>query len=131
MKVFDLNGREYHWQLTGHRPTRRKHSKLHLKAREILETLYPNIIQLEEVPIKIYGSRTLYLDFYLPMYKKAIEVHGIQHFEFNPKFHATAFDFKRQQLNDMLKEEWCERNKIDLLMLPFDRIKEWKQIIVS
>lgn len=131
MKVVDLNGKEYHWQLTGHRPKKRKHSKLHLQARELVEEAYPNIIHLEEVPIRIYGSRILYLDFYLPMYKKAIEVHGQQHFEFNTQFHTTALDFKRQQLNDMLKEEWCDKNNIELLILRFDRKEEWRRILKS
>ena len=131
MKVVDLNGREYHWQLAGHRPTNRKCSKLHLEARDTLNKLYPNIILLEEVPIRIYRGKLLYLDFYIPMYKKAIEVHGQQHYAFNSQFHKHKLDFKRQQLNDTLKEEWCDKNQITLIILPFDRIAEWRRILKS
>jgi hypothetical protein len=131
MKVFDLNGKEFHWPPPGYRPKTYKKSKLHLQARALLKEVYPNIIILEEVPIRIYASRILHLDFYLPLYKKAIEVHGSQHYEFNTQFHTTAFDFKRQQLNDTLKDEWCVKNNINLVVLPHFRTEAWKQIVKS
>ncbi len=131
MKVFDLNGREHHWKTSGCLKKPNNKSKLHLHARDILENIYPNLIILEEVPIKIYADKTLFLDFYIPLYKKAIEVHGQQHFEFNSMFHTSKFEFKRQQLNDMLKEEWCVKNNIQHIILPWDRKNEWKVLLTT
>lgn len=131
MKVIDLNGREYHWQLAGHVAKRHQVSSLHIQARYIIKEVFPNVHILEEVPIRIYGNKTLYLDFYLPMYKKCIEVHGQQHYEFNKHFYESTMAFKRAQLNDQLKQEWCDCNGITYIVFPWDRTEEWKQILKS
>lgn len=131
MKVVDLNGKESHWKLTGHTKTLGNKSSLHIKARELLQQLYPNVLRLEEVPIKVFPQKVLYLDFYLPLYNKAIEVHGQQHYAFSTMFHESRLAFKRQQLNDLLKEEWCEQNKIELIVLPFNEVSRWTMLITN
>ena len=130
MKVVDLNGRESHWQLAGHTTKRENCSSLHTETRHLLKEIYPNIQILEEVPIRIYAKKTLYLDFYLPMYHKAIEVHGQQHYVFSKHFHESAYLFKKTKLNDELKEEWCVKNGISLVVLPWNRKEEWKALIL-
>ena len=125
MKVKDLNGRISHWKTTGCHTQNDNKSSLHLKAREKIIRIFPNIIILEEVPIRIYAHKILFLDFYLPIYKKAIEVHGKQHFVFNPHFFPSRFEFKKQQLNDALKKEWCAANEIIYIELKFDEEDQW------
>lgn len=59
------------------------------------------------------GGR-LELDFYIEELRAAIEVQGIQHFEFSPMFHATYGDFIAQQERDRRKKELCASSGIEL-----------------
>lgn len=126
MHVHDLSGRSHSWVLKNHIPKfsdTRPRSQLHLTAREILKDIYPTDPILEEVPIPGEG---LYFDFYLPMRKVAVEVHGEQHFSYNSFFHREPKDFLRQRKNDITKREWCILNSITLVELPYNETQhEW------
>jgi hypothetical protein len=109
MQVKDLDGNSCHWQLIGniaHGSVQNK-SSLHLQARELIHTCFPTLQVLEEIPVNIRRSETLYLDFYLPLIKKCIEVHGEQHYKFSRFFH----------------------NGIEYIELPFDQIDQWESRI--
>jgi hypothetical protein len=132
MNVVDLDGNLSQWHLTGHVAKARltNKSQYHLRCRELLVELFPTLQILEEVPIKTRKSETLYLDFYLPLIKTSIEVHGEQHYKFIGFYHHTMMDFFKSQKRDNEKEEWCSINSIRHIVLPYNEdISEWKRKI--
>lgn len=131
MQVTDLDGNTSNWQLIGNIAHGRAMNKssLHLKARELIHKCFPTLQVLEEVPIYIRKSEVLYLDFYLPLVKKCIEVHGEQHYKFNRFFHNTTLGFIRQQKRDKEKKEWCLQNNIEYIELAFNLETEWEETI--
>lgn len=130
MKVVDLNGREHGWNLNGLRPKNndiRPRSQHHLRARNLLKSLFPTDQILEEVPLP--GTR-LRADFYLPMRKLAIEVHGEQHYKFIQYFHGSKKGFLRAKKNDQDKILWFQNNNIQVVELPYTETdNEWRRRI--
>jgi hypothetical protein len=55
----------------------------------------------------------LYIDFYLPEYNSAIEYDGYHH------YHGDSWELESQQYRDKVKNRFCERNKINLLRIPY------------
>ena len=137
MKVIGINGREYAWNLTSYTVDandKRKRSKYHIRARNILKQIFHSYRILEEV--KLPGSTeshrkgVLYLDFYIPQIMMAIEVHGQQHYEYTPFFHKNKADFAIAQSKDDDKIRWCELNKIDVVVLKYsDTDEAWRDQI--
>lgn len=131
MQVKDLDGNSGHWQLIGniaHGSIQNK-SSLHLQARELIKECFPTLQILEEVPISPRRAETLYLDFYLPLIKRCIEVHGEQHYKFSRFFHNTPLGFIKHKKRDQDKRDWCELNGIEYIELPFDQIEQWQSRI--
>jgi hypothetical protein len=132
MNVSDLDGNISSWHLTGcsaHAKLQNK-SQIHLRARSLLNTIYPTLQILEEVPITVRRGETLYLDFYIPLIKSCIEVHGEQHYKFIGHYHNNKYNFMKSKKRDRDKAEWCRINRIDHLVLPFDKSDdEWRNII--
>jgi len=129
MKVVDLAGNVLKWNLRGQTTIANKHKKSqdHIQARELLKETYPTLTILEEIPIPIAISNYLYLDFYLPLYKVAIEIQGEQHFKFIQHFHRTQYNFFLQKKRDSQKQEWCLLNSIQLIVFNYNEdIDEWK-----
>ena len=133
MQVVDLDGNINKWQLIGNiaHGTQQNKSSLHLKARDLIKHCFPTLQILEEVPVCVRKNETLYLDFYLPLPKKCIEVHVEQHYKFNRFFHHTTLGFIRHKKRDQAKKDWCELNNIDYIELPFDQIDTWSQILIN
>lgn len=134
MQVTDLDGNVFNWQLIGNIATGSKTNKssLHLKARDLIHECFPTLQVLEEVPVSIRKGETLYLDFYLPLNKKCIEVHGEQHYSFNRFYHNTVLGFIKHQKRDRDKKEWCEINDITFIELPFsENIDQWRLRIIN
>lgn len=131
MQIVDLDGRTHNWSLTGYIAKGRVKNKssLHLQARELIKDIFPTFQLLEEVPIPLRKSEILYLDFYLPLAKIGIEVHGEQHYKFIPFFHQTKLNFIRHKKRDREKKIWCENNEITLLELPYNQTDKWEDII--
>lgn len=82
-----------------------------------------------EVQFIYYNCRhinPLKFDFYLPKYNLIIEYDGSQHFEIY-EFFGGKDAFEQTQLRDKIKNEYCLKNKINLLRIPytfsFDRIQ--------
>ena len=133
MQVIDLDGNSSYWTLKGgisHGQVSRK-SDLHLEARSLIHKYYPTLQVLEEIPIYIRKAETLYLDFYLPLIKKCIEVHGRQHYEFVRFYHNTALGFIKHKKRDQDKKEWCAANHISYIELPYDNIDNWEHILAN
>jgi len=131
MDIIDLDGKKQKWSLTGYiaKGNLNNKSSLHLKAREIIKDIFPTFQVLEEVPIPLRRSEVLYLDFYLPLAKIVVEVHGEQHYKFIPFFHQTKLNFLKHKKRDREKKQWCELNNMKFLELPYDKVEEWKDII--
>ncbi len=134
MKITGINGKEYVWNLSSYdvkKDDSRKRSKYHLRARSLLKEIYHSYRILEEV--KLPGSTAkhrrgvLYLDFYIPQIKKAFEIHGQQHYEYNAFFHKNMADFILAKAKDEDKIEWCTLNSIDLIVLKYsDSDEHWR-----
>jgi hypothetical protein len=133
MQVVDLDGNSYNWQLTGNiaHGSNNKKSSLHLGARRIIHEIYPTLQILEEVQVVLRKSEYVYMDFYIPLIKKCIEVHGEQHYKFNRFYHHNLLGFVKHQKRDREKKEWCELNNIEYIELPFDKENDWKEILKS
>lgn len=131
MQVKDLDGNISNWQLLGgiSHGTIKNKSSLHLDARELLHKCFPTLQILEEIPIQVRRSETLYLDFYIPLTKKCVEVHGEQHFEYNQFFHKSMLGFVKHKKRDKDKKEWCELNGLTLIELCYNNKSEWENII--
>lgn len=137
MKVKGINGKEYTWNLTKYDifyDDARKRSKYHIRARNLLREIFHSYRILEEV--KLPGSTALnrksvlYLDFYIPSIKMAVEVHGEQHYEYCPFFHKSKADFLKSKARDEDKIEWCELNEIQIVTLKFSESDhEWRERI--
>jgi hypothetical protein len=129
MTIVDLDNNIINWQLTGHISKGRllNKSSFHLQARKLIINAFPTLQILEEVPIPLRRSETLYLDFYLPLIKTCVEVHGEQHFKFVPFYHSTILNFLKAKKRDQEKIEWCEKNGIKHIILAYNESEtEWK-----
>lgn len=125
MKFFDTSGREHKIDL---RPSKHPlkeigegRGKFQSEVGEILNELYPLYHIFEEFPCAGEG---LFLDFFLPSKKLAIEVQGVQHDRFNSFFHEDKKAFARQQANDRRKAKWCELNSIRLVKIKWGEKRE-------
>jgi hypothetical protein len=106
-------------------------SSYHIKAREVLKKIYPTMQILEEVPVHVRKSEVLYLDFYLPLNRKCIEVHGEQHYAFSSFYHNNKLSFLKAQKRDKDKCEWCRVNGISYIELAYNTINEWEHIVAN
>lgn len=134
MLVKDLDNNNHNWNLTGNSAHGKLDNKssLHLRARSIVKDIYPTLQILEEVPIPLRRSETLYLDFYLPLNKICIEVHGEQHYKFVAHYHNNQMGFIKHKKRDREKQEWCLINNIKYIELPFNETDDqWRLRITS
>lgn len=130
MKVIDLDGKESYWNLTkGKRKVNA--SNYHKEAIKIIQSNWPSINFVEEVPVRIQSGLTLYFDIYIVLWRKCLEINGPQHYKFNKFFHLDRFALAKQQRNDKLKLEWCELNEMEFIELPYDRTDVWRNLIRS
>lgn len=58
-------------------------------------------------------------DFYLPDYKILIEFDGAQHFFNNEYSRMTRDEFLEQVERDKFKNQWCQKNNISLIRIPY------------
>jgi hypothetical protein len=131
MQVTDLDGNISNWQIVGRisKATITNKSSLHLQARELIKVTYPTMQMLEEVTIYPRRSEVSYLDFYIPLIKTCIEVHGEQHYKFTPFYHSNMMAFFKGQKKDRDKKEWCVLNNIKYIELPYNMTENWKEMI--
>tara|TARA_R100000008_G_scaffold83479_1_gene68968 strand:- start:1444 stop:1851 length:408 start_codon:yes stop_codon:yes gene_type:complete len=134
MKVIGLDGKEYNWNPTGSQAKSSKKSSLHIKAKKLLDEIFPHDRILEE--ISLAGSRTsrrrgtLRADFFIPNRRILVEVHGEQHFKFNTFFFKDKLSFYKAKARDSEKKEWCDINEIKLIELNYNEdIDEWRRKI--
>jgi len=68
----------------------------------------------------------LSFDFYLPEYNTCIEYDGKQHFE-SIEYFGGEESLKKQKIKDFIKDNFCLKNKINLVRIPyydFDKIEK-------
>ena len=65
----------------------------------------------------------MYFDFYLEDYNTIIEYDGKQHFE-PIKIWGGQEKFNKQRENDSIKDEYCYKNNIALIRIPYKKRKE-------
>lgn len=131
MRTVGLDGSIHKLTLTGltSKGSLKNKSSFHLEARNLLKNTYPTLQIIEEVPVHIRKGETLYVDFFIPLMKKCIEVHGEQHYGFIPFYHRSQIDFLKQKKRDKDKKEWCELNNFTYIELPYDQQDQWTKII--
>ena len=86
-------------------------SKLQYECGQKLKQLFPFHVILEEIAIP---RERLFIDFFIPTLRIAVEVHGVQHDKFVKHFHGSKAGFKASQERDSRKKEWCRVNNIEL-----------------
>lgn len=92
-------------------------SKGENKIRSILERLGINYIEQHRFA-ECKNKRPLPFDFYLPEYNACIEYQGGQHF-FAVDYFGGEDKLLYQQKNDSIKKNFCENNKINLVIIPY------------
>jgi hypothetical protein len=75
-------------------------------------------------------KRKLPFDFYLPLYKTAIEFNGIQHFQ-NIIFFGGEKSLKIRQKHDEIKRNYCKKNKIYLLEISYKNLNNIDSILTK
>lgn len=91
-------------------------SRLADEMFSLLKETFPHTKIQKEHTIK-YDGRTLFVDFYLPLFLIAVEVHGRQHDVFVKHFHGDAKSWKDHQHRDQVKEEWADVNNITYVVI--------------
>jgi len=87
----------------------------------ILAREYNGDYILEEFTLPGEG---LYLDFFLPIARVAVEVQGQQHYKYSKFFHGDKSKLIEQQQRDRRKASWCELNSIRLVLIPYNASEE-------
>lgn len=73
-------------------------------------------------------AKPQYLDFYLPDYNIAIEYNGRQHYEVNEHFGGEE-GFEKTQERDKRKADYCKKNNIKLITIPYTDKKKIDKIL--
>ena len=69
-------------------------------------------------------------DFYLPNYNCCIEFDGIQHHEITGQFGGFN-GFVNTKIRDTIKTEYCKKNNIKLIRIPYWDIEKIEEIIIK
>lgn len=100
-------------------------SKLELSVKYHLEDMFqrpfykirPDFLKNEAT------GRNLEIDLFNKELNLAIEIQGVQHYKFSPKFHLTEQHFREQQQRDQIKAHKCRQYGIQLIEIPY-HVKE-------
>lgn len=116
MKFISTEGRIFAVDIRPSRWPRRSYetskSEFQWYIGNLVEAIFPNELILEEFYVP-YDR--LYIDFFLPRKKLAVEVMGEQHYAFSAFFHGSMENFKKAQERDNRKSLWCTMNDIRLI----------------
>ena len=83
---------------------------------EVLDDLY--IPFTKEYSVNIDGINYRF-DFFISELNTIIEYDGIQHFQ-SVDFFGGEDNYQKVKLNDSMKNEWCEKNSINLIRIPYN-----------
>jgi very-short-patch-repair endonuclease len=80
---------------------------------------------------KFNDCRNIYplpFDFYIPSLRTVIEFDGIQHYQ--PISYFGGIDaYEKLRKNDMIKNQYCEENYINLIRIRYDQINQINEIL--
>ncbi len=93
-----------------------KVSRLADEMFSLLKETFPHTKIQKEHTIR-HAGKTLYVDFFLPLFFIAVEVHGRQHDVFVKHFHGDAAGWKSHKNRDRVKEEWADLNGITYIVI--------------
>lgn len=97
-------------------------SKPQYQTKRFLFQFWKNHIVYREIPV--FGSR-MTLDLYNASLKIAVEIDGVAvHNEFSSFFHRTRDKYLSSIKRDMKKEEYCEKNEIQLIRIMDNEIDQ-------
>lgn len=102
-------------------------SKGELKIKNIFDNLEIKY-EIQKTFNDCKNISLLRFDFYIPEQNLLIEYNGKQHYE-PVKYWKHENDFKKRQLRDKIKLNYCKDNNIDLLILPYTEFDNIEQII--
>ena len=82
--------------------------------------------------LNLSSGRRLELDCYNEALQCAVEVQGVQHYQFTPKYHRSRADLEAIQVRDALKRKLCEQRGVTLIEVPYwTKRQTVKQHLVS
>lgn len=135
MRVIGLDGKNHSFVLAHNQYAAAENkSSFHLAARKLIAKLYPWDTPYEEVTLPGTATKqhgVLFADFVIPRRRLIIEVHGEQHYKFNPYFHVDMSGWRLQQLRDADKLKWCKLNNWNYVELKYDQQHEWQRQLES
>lgn len=96
-------------------------SKLELLTKNHLETIFQKpFFKIRPEFLKNESSgRNLEIDLFNKELGLAVEIQGIQHYKFSPRFHLTPQQFLEQQQRDQKKALKCREYGIKLIEVPY------------
>lgn len=104
-------------------------SKGEIKIRDIL--LKNNIDFTMQQKFKgCYKKNYLRFDFYIKEFNTCIEFNGLQHYE-PIKFYGGKNKFKKTVERDNIKKQYCKKNNIKLITIPYWNIKKIESILID
>lgn len=74
-------------------------------------------------------KKPLPFDFYLPNYNICIEYDGLGHYKSNENSWRTAENVKLTQFHDSIKNEYCKKNNIKLIRIPYTEYNNIETIL--
>lgn len=98
-----------------------KTSKGELECKRVLEKIF-NVPFRKERPDFLrnpVGNNNFELDCVNMDLKLACEYNGVQHYKFSQFFHGNRDAFQNQKYRDYLKQDFCRKNGIDLIVVPY------------
>ena len=78
-----------------------------------------------------YDNKRYEFDGYNKEYKIAFEYHGYQHYVYPNYFHKTKELYFAAQQRDKVKEQYCTKNGIKLIIIPYTKEKELEMYIAE
>jgi len=102
-------------------------SKGELQIRKYLNNNNIKFIEQKTFPRCKY-KQVLHFDFYLPIKNTCIEYDGRQHFIPIERFGGEK-EFKKNQLRDNIKDDYCKENNINLLRIPYTEFNKIDDIL--
>lgn len=91
------------------------------KGEALIKKVLNETFRLDENDTYYYGyvlPNKLHLDFWIPIYRIAIEYDGIQHYQ-SREFFGGKQEFIKQQIRDRRKDRYCKENNITLVRIPY------------
>lgn len=93
----------------------------------ILREIFPLHQICAEIPIPTKPK--LYLDFYLPLIRLGVEVHGRQHTQYTKHFHGSREGYLASIHRDEKKKQFLSDNNIKLIILYDGDKSQWRTIL--